>query len=163
MLKQLFAGSTIATLLLMSGLSTAQAQGQEPPPPMTEAPQANVNEEDLQRFVVAMTQVQTIQQDAESQMLEAVEEQGLTVERFNTLAQVQQNPETQAEVNVSPEEDRQFQQAIQEITTIRQEAENEMEAAVQREGLEVEEFNEIALVVQQNPSLQQQVMEMMQQ
>jgi hypothetical protein len=165
MLKQLLAGSTIATLLLISGLSTAQAQGQEAPmnPPMTEAPQANVNEEDLQRFVVAMRQVQIIQQDAEAQMLEAVEGQGLTVEQFNTLAQTRQNPEAQGQVNVSPEEDQKFQQAVQEITTIRQEAEGEMETAVQEEGLEIQKFNEIALVVQQDPSLQQRVMELIQQ
>jgi hypothetical protein len=162
MFKQLFASSTIATLLLISGLSTTQAQGQEAPaaPPMTETPQVNVEDADLERFAAAMQQVQMIQQEAETKMAEAIEEQGLTVEQFKMMAQTQQNP--QAETEMSSEEDEMFQQAAEEIVRIRQEATSEFETAVQEEGLEVEEFYTIAQAVQQDPSLQQRLMELTQ-
>lgn len=94
-------------------------------------------------------------------MIEVIEAQGLTIDRFNEIAQSQQDPEMQAQVDVSNEEAQTFEQAVERISGIRQEAEMEMETAVQQEGLDVQEFNMISQAVQQDPSLQQRVMEML--
>ncbi|NMG59603.1 DUF4168 domain-containing protein [Geitlerinema sp. P-1104] len=171
MLKQLLAGSTLMGLLLFGGASTVSAQqapGGEPGAPqpqpggMQEAPQMDVTESDLERFAIAIQQIQAIEQQAQAQMIEVIEAQGLTIERFNEIAQSQQDPNLQAEVNVSNEEAQVFDQAVERISGIRQEAEMEMETAVQQEGLDVQEFNLISQAVQQDPSLQQRVMEMLQ-
>ncbi|WP_159786302.1 DUF4168 domain-containing protein [Sodalinema gerasimenkoae] len=171
MLKQLLAGSTLMGMLLFGGASTVNAQqapGAEPGAPqpqpegMQEAPQMDVSETDLERFAIAIQQIQAIEQQAQAQMVEVIEAQGLSIERFNEIAQSQQDPELQAQVDVSNEEAQIFEQAVERISGIRQEAEMEMETAVQQEGLDVQEFNMISQAVQQDPSLQQQVMEMLQ-
>ncbi|MFP4219749.1 MAG: DUF4168 domain-containing protein [Phormidium sp.] len=182
MLKQLLSGSTLVGLLLFGGASTVSAQGPAPQPEtqqqnpgmqqqdpgmqqqdpgMQQAPQADVSEDDLQRFAVAIQQIQEIEQQAQAQMIEVIESQGLTIERFNEIAQSQQDPSMQEQVDVSGEEAEIFDQAVERISGIRQEAEMEMETAVQQEGLDVEEFNLISQAVQQDPSLQQRVMEML--
>lgn len=169
MLKQLLAGSTLMGLLLFGGASTVRAQqgqpqpGQPQPQPgeMQQPRQMDVSESDLERFAVAIQQIQAIEQQAQAQMIEVIESQGLTIERFNEIAQSQQDPSMQGQVDVSGEEAEIFDQAVERISGIRQEAEMEMESAVQQEGLDVEEFNLISQAVQQDPSLQQRVMEML--
>ncbi len=162
MLKQIFAGSTIATLLLIGGISTANAQQAPQQAPMQQASQVDVDDADLQRFATTMKQLQGIQKQAQEAMVQAVEEQGLTVERFNEIAQSRQNLE-QAPVDVSAEEAQTFQNAIAQIGQIRDEAQGSMETAVQQEGLDVEKFNGIAQAIQTNPELQQKVIQMIQQ
>ncbi|MCC5899866.1 MAG: DUF4168 domain-containing protein [Phormidium sp. BM_Day4_Bin.17] len=164
MLKQLLAGSTLMGMLLFGGASTVSAQQAPAPQPggMQEAPQMDVSEADLERFAIAIQQIQAIERQAQAQMVEVIEAQGLTIERFNEIAQSQQDPDLQAQVNVSNEEAQVFEQAVERISGIQQEAEMEMETAVQQEGLDVQEFNMISQAVQQDPSLQQQVMEMLQ-
>ncbi len=167
MFKQLLAGSTLMGMLLFGGASTVNAQqgqpqpGQPQPGEMQQPRQMDVSEADLERFAVAIQQIQAIEQQAQAQMIEVIESQGLTIERFNEIAQSQQDPSMQAEVEVSGEEVEIFDQAVERISGIRQEAEMEMETAVQQEGLDVEEFNLISQAVQQDPSLQQRVMEML--
>ncbi|MFO8037999.1 MAG: DUF4168 domain-containing protein [Sodalinema sp.] len=185
MLKQLLAGSTLMGLLLFGGASTVRAQGGQPQPGqgqpqpqqnqpqpgqgqpqpqpggMQQSPEMDVSESDLERFAVAIQQIQEIEQQAQAQMIEVIESQGLTVERFNEIAQSQQDPSMEGQVDVSGEEAEIFDQAVERISGIRQEAEMEMETAVQQEGLDVEEFNLISQAVQQDPSLQQRVMEML--
>jgi hypothetical protein len=163
MLKQLLAGSTLMGLLLFGGASTVSAQQAPAPQPggMQQPRQMDVSESDLERFAVAIQQIQAIEQQAQAQMIEAIESQGLTLDRFNEIAQSQQDPSMQGQVDVSGEEAEIFEQAVERITGIRQEADLEMETAVEQEGLNVEEFNLIAQAVQQDPSLQQRVMEML--
>lgn len=160
MLKQLLASSTLMGLLWFGGVSTAQAQQTSPQPGMPPAPQMEITATDLERFAMAVQQIQAIEQQAQAQMVEAIQGEGLTVERFNEIAQSQQNPEMQ--VQLSDQEAQTFAQAIQQISQIHQAAEQEMQAAVQDEGLAVDEFNQIAQTVQQDPTLQRQVLELLQ-
>ena len=150
-------------LLLFGGASTVSAQQAPAPQPggMQQPRQMEVSESDLERFAVAIQQIQAIEQQAQAQMIEAIEAQGLTLERFNEIAQSQQDPAMQGQVDVSGEEAEIFNQAVERISGIQQEAQLEMETAVEQEGLNVEEFNLIAQAVQQDPSLQQRVMEML--
>lgn len=67
-------------------LFQAQQSGQDPATPATEAEQAE--------FDALVQQLQQIQQESNQLMVEAVEDEGLDVQRFNTIARaVQQNPQ----------------------------------------------------------------------
>ncbi|NJN56399.1 MAG: DUF4168 domain-containing protein [Leptolyngbyaceae cyanobacterium SL_5_9] len=90
-------------------------------------------------------------------MLQIVEGQGLTPDRFNEIAEAQQNPEAAPETEISEAELQSFEQAANEITTVRQQTQARFQEAVQSEGLEVEQFNQILAAVQQDPALQQEV------
>jgi hypothetical protein len=190
MLKQILAGGTFL-LLVALGTLPAQSQTPVPPAteptepsaqelepsaqptPPTEAqptspvqaqpqPAAEVSSEDIEKFARAIAQLQTIQQETQTELLQIVEGQGLTPDRFNQIAEAQQNPQAATNVEISDEELQSFEQAANEITAVRQQTQARLQEAVQAEGLEVEQFNQILAAVQQDPALQQEVEQILQ-
>lgn len=185
MLKQILAGGTFLLLVALGSLpaqsqtpappttepTEPSAQELEPsaqPTPPTEAqpaspvqaqpqPAAEVSSEDIEKFARAIAQLQTIQQETQTELLQIVEGQGLTPDRFNEIAEAQQNPEAATDVEISDEELQSFEQAANEITAVRQQTQTRFQEVVQAEGLEVEQFNQILAAVQQDPALQQEV------
>ncbi|OKH22537.1 hypothetical protein NIES593_12120 [Hydrococcus rivularis NIES-593] len=129
-----------------------------------EAPQSSqVSQEDLQKFANAIKQIQTIQKDYQGRMVQAVEGEGLSQERFMEIQQSQSNPSAQPSTQISNEEKQSFEQANAKVSQLQQEAESKMKEAVQAQGLDIQRFNEIFAAIQQDPSLQQQVQQMIQQ
>lgn len=168
MLKQILTGSSISVLLLLAGLP-AQAQTEQPEAetqeqvvPETEAPSqsapvADVSSEEVQQFARAIQQMQQIQTEAQNQAVQVLEEVQLSPTRFNEILQSQQNPQVQPTAEITPEEQQSFDQAYAEIAEIQESTGARMEEAIQNEGLEVDRFNEILALVQQNPQLRQQI------
>ena len=162
--KLILLGSTL--LVLLAGSVPAKAQespAQEPTSeqPAQEAPQAEeISQEDLQKFAQAMEQLQTIRQEFEAEMVQAVESEGLTKERFIEISQTQSNPEAQPTSEVTEAEQQSFEKAIMQLRDLQQAAQTQMKEAVQAEGLDVPRFNQILAAIQQNPELQQQIQQM---
>ena len=161
--KLILLGSTL--LVLLAGRVPAKAQespAQEPTfeQPAQEAPQTEISQEDLQKFAQAMEQLQTIRQEFEAEMVQAVESEGLTKERFIEISQTQSNPEAQPTSEVTEEEQQSFEKAIMQLRDLQQAAQTQMKEAVQAEGLDVPRFNQILAAIQQNPELQQQIQQM---
>jgi ABC-type transporter Mla subunit MlaD len=94
-------------------------------------------------------------------MIAAVQEQGLSAERFVEIARSQQNPEEQPEESVSQEELENFQEASSQIAQIQEDLQSQLQEAVRTEGLEVQRFNEIFAAVRQNPQLMEKVQQML--
>jgi len=156
---KLFLTSSSALVVLLAGLS-AQAQTQAPASqPKQVAPQANVSPQELQRFTNAIKQLQAIQQQSRTEMVQAVQRQGLSEQRFVQIYQAQQNPQSASKI--SQQEKQNFEKAITQIKAIQQQTQPKMQQAVKSQGLEVERFNQILASVQQNPALQQKVQEML--
>ncbi|ASC72041.1 hypothetical protein XM38_029950 [Halomicronema hongdechloris C2206] len=160
--SHLLKGSLIAAMLAVTPMVIlgGQAVAQEPqpaqaPPPETLDSQATLSEQQIEQFADAYKAIQTIQEDVQADMIQAVEAEGLTVEEFNTIAQSQQNPEIQAEV--PPEQIERFSAATEQINAIRTNAREEMESAIQAEGLSVEEFEQILAMAQQDEALRQAI------
>ncbi len=85
----------------------AHAQTAPPPaPPAASVPADAFSAEDIQKFARADTKVSAIQADAnvadgdkQAKMVEAVQAEGLTPQRFNAIAQAAQtNPELQQKI-----------------------------------------------------------------
>ncbi|NHA15430.1 DUF4168 domain-containing protein [Thioalkalivibrio sp. XN279] len=112
----LAAGLAAAPAVAEEGYGTGQEQA---------APRAEVSSAKLDQFVVALERVhsignqasaemeqsrdmeeaQQIQQNAQGQMIEAVEEAGLTVDEYNRIAQLMNSdPEVQERINSRLEE-----------------------------------------------------------
>jgi uncharacterized membrane protein len=163
--KPLVVGSFLLTLLF-GAVVPVRAQAPDPaetaPAPQTqEAPKTEVSSEELQKFVNVVKQVQTIQQSYEGRMAQAVQGVGLSQERFMEIHQSQKNPSAQPSSQVSEEEMQNYEQANAQVSKLQQEAETEMQKALQTEGLNIERFNEIFVAIQQDQSLQQQVQQML--
>ncbi|MBE9080074.1 DUF4168 domain-containing protein [Romeria aff. gracilis LEGE 07310] len=171
MLKaKLLRGSLTAALLLLAPAIAAEwAMAQEPEPtPPTEAqqidpaeptpPQAmELSESQIDGFVSAYQAIQAIRAETQPQLIAAIEAEGLTIDQFNAIAQTQQTPEATTEIPSDQAE--QFSAASEQVDDIRAGARADMEQAIQAEGLTVEEFEQIFAMAQQDPELQQQIIQ----
>lgn len=163
MFKQLLTGGSFFALLLASSLS-AQAQIQQTPRQTQEpaVPQVQIAPEDLQKFSNAIKQLQVIQQESITQMSQVVQREGLSEQRFIQIFQSQRNPRAQPTVKITQEEQQKFEQANTRIREVQQKNQVKMMQVVEKEGLDVERFNQILAAVRQNPTLQQKVQQMIQ-
>jgi Domain of unknown function (DUF4168) len=182
MYKKLLLGGCVATLMLAAGFPVRSQTMQQAPAsqepqqaPASQEPQqapasqgqqtpqsTDVSSEDLQKFASAIKQILAIQEDYQGRMAQAVEQEGLSQERYMEIQASQSNPSAQPSSEITAEERQNYEQANVKISQLQQEAESKMKEAVQAQGLDIERFNQIFAVVEQDPSLQQQVQQMIQ-
>lgn len=131
--------------------------------PAQPAPQANVSQDELQKFASAVKKLQPIQKQALSQISEAIQQQKLSEQRFGEIYQARQNPQAQPAKKITPQESKQFEQANNKIAQIQQTTQTQMEQTVKNSGFpDLKRFNEIFLTIRQNPELLQKVQKMIQ-
>lgn len=164
----IIASGAVASIFMLGSTMVAEAQEQQQQPspdqqmPATpEGSTVDVDQEELERFANAFLAVQEIQDQSRQEMAEAIEQEGLTIEEYNQMFRQQQQPEA-AEAEMSPEQQEQFQQADARIDEIEQEAQTEIENAITGEGIELERFEELWVAIQQDPELQQEVQQILQ-
>ena len=165
MLKQLLVGSSVFTLLFAGGLSAQEAPAPESETQTQEAPQAptatEVSSEELEQFARVIPQLQEIQQSAQQEAAQVIQDSGLSTERFSEIYQSQQAG-TAPTAEVTPEEQQSYEAASTKIESLEQEVRSQQEEVLQSEGLEPQRFGEILVAVRQDPALQQQVQELLQ-
>lgn len=123
--------------------------------------ETSVEPEELEQFASAIPVLQSLEQSAREEVDAAITESGLTPQRFTELYQAQ--AEGAAPVTeITPEEQASFETLVSQIESIESETLSEQNNAIRAEGLEPERFTEIMAMVQQNPTLQEQVIQMMQ-
>ncbi|MBE9129222.1 MULTISPECIES: DUF4168 domain-containing protein [unclassified Coleofasciculus] len=165
MLKSLLAGGVALALWFVTSSLPAQAQTQAPtmPPQEQQAPASKqISDQELEQFASVIKQLQSIQETGEVEMLEAVQRSGLSPERYLEILRGQSNTETQPTSEVTDEEQQNFEQARNRLIEIQQMMQSKMQQAVEAEGLNVERFEEILVAIQQNPTLQQRVEQLLQ-
>ncbi len=124
---------------------------------------AAVQPEELQKFAKTFGTLKNIQQDAKKQMLEIIQQEGLSQERFAAIYRAQKDPNTPVNPQVSSEEKQKFEQANTKINQVQQDSQSKMRQIITQEGLNPQRFEQILAAVQKDPALQQQVQQMMQQ
>lgn len=153
MLTSKMVQGSLAALFLLGAPVTGVALAQQPEP--AQAPQATLSDAQIDSFVSAYQSIQVIRQETQAELIAAVEAEGLTVEEFNTIAEVQQSPE--ATSAVAPDEAEKFNAAVEQLSVIQAEAQAEIEAAIEAERLTVEEFEQILALAQQDPALRAEI------
>ncbi len=142
-------------------------QEQAPPPQDQQAPQMqqqpgadmDISDDDLRAFAEIDSELRMMQEDARSQMIDVIENHGMTLEEFQQHSQMQQ----QGMTDQIPEGDA---QAIADINDEKQSIQEtiieSMETLVEDHGMSVDEYEQLAMVINQNPDYQQRLMEMQQ-
>ncbi|WPP50363.1 DUF4168 domain-containing protein [Catalinimonas niigatensis] len=127
---------------------------------MEQSPQAsNISEEELEKFVDIDMQLQPMQQQAQQEMIAKVEEKGMAVEKFQEIAQSQQQGDSTA---FSSEELQNFNEINEDLSEIDSQLREEVQTKIEEEGVSIERYQEIAMAVNQDPSLQQKLQEIYQ-
>ncbi|MEE4196040.1 MAG: DUF4168 domain-containing protein [Bacteroidales bacterium] len=120
----------------------------------------DVSDQDLETFAVAFQQVQSLNQTAQQDMVKAVQDEGLSVQRYNEMLQGEKDPAKNA--NATNQEKEQFEKINQQIAVIQQKAQQTMQQKIQDEGLTVKRYQEIAFAIQNSPELQEKIQQLMQ-
>jgi hypothetical protein len=116
------------------------------------------SDKELKSFVKANEAVMAIQQESEQKMVDAIEGEGLTVERFHEILQSQRDPGSATEA--SAEELGSFNKAAQVIIEESRKAEEKMETSIKHEGIDIDTYKEIMLAYKQSPDVQSKINKM---
>lgn len=143
---------SMVVMLFISSFAFAQQPQQEV--------REDFSDEELTSFVNAHEKVIEIQQESQEKMITAIEEEGLSVEKFNNLIESQQDPNK--EVDASAEELASFNNAAQQIMKERQETEAKVVSSIEDEGIDIGTYQEIMVAYQQSPKVQGRVNELLQ-
>jgi len=157
MKKAILVSSSIATVLVgsLSAAWAAPSVAQAPVPAQSEP--LNITDEQLDSFANAYLEIVAIQDESQAEVVAAVEAEGFTVEEFQAIAETLNSPE--GAVAIPPEQEEQFISAAEAVTAIQTDVQAEMQAAIQAEDLTIAEFEQIFAMAQQDPDLQQQIIQ----
>ncbi len=162
MLKQLLTASAVLAMLLAGTTpSFAQTQQKTLLAQTQPAPAAPVSPDDLQKFAGAIKLLLEIEQDSRTQIAKAIEGQGFSRERFREILMAQSNPQAKPSQEISQDEMQKFAEVISQAQKIQEQTQAKQEEAVKSQGLDVDRFNEILAAVRQNPTLKEQVQQML--
>lgn len=125
-------------------------------------PPAQVDEGELTKFVEIVQKIQPMGMEAQQKMMAAVQDEGLEVERFSEIMSAQQMPEGESDAEVSPAELDKYEKAQGAIDKIQDDTQEEMERIIGDNGMTLDRYEEIMMVVQQDQDLMQRVQSMMQ-
>lgn len=129
-------------------LSTAFAQ-------QAQQVREDFTDDELEAFVDANEKVIEIQQESQEKIKEAIEEEGLTIEKFNEIVESQRNPNI--EVNATQQELVSFNNAAQVIIKENQETQTEIISSIEDEGIDITTYQEIMIAYQQVPKVKEKV------
>lgn len=119
-----------------------------------------ISDAELEAFAILLPAVNTIQQQHQQQMLTAVQESDITVERFNQIAQIQQ--QGAQELSLSEEEEANFNSALMAVQGIQQAMTQVLQDTIAASTLTVSRFQTIGQAVNTDAALQQKVQQLMQ-
>ncbi len=145
------------TSLVFTGIfivgTTLMAQTLPPMPQQAPQHQSNdVSEKELKQFVTTLQGIQQIDQQTQQKMVNAVEDEGLEVQRFNEINQSESNPDLPGDA--SDKEMEQYNSCVEQIQVIQGKAQEQMEKKIRDEGLTVERYQEIMQIAQNDSELQ---------
>lgn len=126
---------------------------------VTAQTQEKVTDEQLQKFAQAYQTIQQSNQEMQQKMVSAIENEGITAERFNTIYEAKMDPEK--EVDASEDEMKKQEAAMEKVQKMQEDSQKVMEDKIKEKGLTMEQFQNIGAQVQQNPELQQKMQAIM--
>jgi hypothetical protein len=119
----------------------------------------NVSDSELQLFVKAYNGIQEISQKAQEEMVVAVQNEGMEVERYNEILNSTRNPETSVELN--SDEELVFNAASEKVEKIQIQAQQDMQEKIIAVGLDLARYQEIAAALQTDEALNQRFQELL--
>ncbi|MFD3001652.1 DUF4168 domain-containing protein [Pontibacter toksunensis] len=149
---------TIAAAFVAVSMSFGHAAfAQQATAPKTEQQTASkFSEADLKKFVEANTSVTEIQKASRDSLVAAIEDENLTVDRFNELAKAHQAQKLE-EVAENKEEISAFSNAAQRVVKMQPETKEKIQAAIEEEGITVEQYEKIMAAYEKDPAVQAQI------
>ena len=150
------AALTFAIFLLSTGMLFAQVQQQQPQ--MPDLPTStDVSDEEIEQIASTIGELEPIQVKAQQKMGAALEEEGISLERFQQMMMAMQNPQMADQVEITDEEMSIIQSMQPKLMEIQGEAEQEMSAKMEENGLTMQRYRMVVMGAQQDPELMERL------
>ena len=154
----LFKSITAALITVLFATGSLFAQVQQQQQQMPELPTSDqVSDDEITQIVDTIIDLEPIQIKAQTKIEEALDAEDLTIERFQQMMMAMQNPQMADEINVTEEEMSKLQTLQPALIDIQGEADREMVAAIEDNGLSMERYRSIVMGAQQDPALMQRI------
>lgn len=158
MKSQSIASGILATTFALFAVPVhAQFEMPQQPPSQIE-----VTDSELELFIDASMNAQSVQAQSQQEMIAIVDEEGIEVSTYNEIMQAQQMGQPLDDLGVSEEEIEKFESAHEQIQEVEVRMERDLAQAIEDEGMEMDRFQEINMAIQQDPELQQRIQQMIQ-
>lgn len=131
------------------------------PQQMPQQQDIDVSDGEINQFASVFVELQSMNQGVQQEMMSAVEEEGIEVQRFNQIMQAQQDPNKEVEAN--EEELQNFAKASQAVEQIQAKVQKEMEKVITENDLTVQRYQQIMMAVRSDTELQQRLQQKIQQ
>jgi hypothetical protein len=125
--------------------------------------QEKVSDAELGNFASAVMSIQAINMEAQTTMMEVVSQSGFELERFNEVYQAAMTEDAQTLSTLTEEETRKFDSVLERFDVMQAVFQKQMEAAVVKENITLERFDEIAEMMENDFALQTRLQTMMEQ
>jgi hypothetical protein len=122
-------------------------------------PNLSVSDAEIEKFTAALTQIQSIQRDAQAEIGGIIQQSSFSRERFIEIYQAdqKQSGSSQESLDLSSEEQEAYDQTLEQITDIQQGLQTDVQEAIADEDMQVARFNEIYAALSQSPQIQERV------
>ncbi|MEB3311831.1 MAG: DUF4168 domain-containing protein [Snowella sp.] len=159
MLKPFFCGLLSLSFLSVAIASPSQAQSAAQTLTQT-ASVGTVPALELQQFVQVLKRWKSIDLESQRKMLGVIKAEKMAPERFMEILKQLQEPNASTS-EISADDKAKFEKIMAKFQEIEQEAIPKKEKAITAQGLEVQRFAQIQRIIQQDPTLQQRVQQML--
>ncbi|ACK69116.1 hypothetical protein PCC7424_0657 [Gloeothece citriformis PCC 7424] len=153
------------TLILVSLLSWAispvQAEPVNPKTLITQASGQNISNKELQQFAQIIQKVYTVEQETTEKMVVTIQEEGMSIDRFNDIVKWKKNSQESPNPSVSDAEMQTFDKLVTKIAQLQEQADTKIKEIFTSQELQIDRFNQILEAVRQDPSLQSQVQQIL--
>ncbi len=151
----------ITSLFIFFFTGVAVAFAQMPQQTVQPADPASVTDTEMEQFAGVFVELQTMNQQIQQEMMTAVQEEGIEVQRFNEIMNAQQDPNK--EVDATQEELELFAAAGQAIQKIQRSAQQDMQKVITDSEISLNRYQSIMAAMQNDAGLQQRLQEQIQQ
>ena len=143
---------TFVFITLFGAGIMAQVPMQAPAAPPVE----DYTDAQLKQFAHAVQNVLSIQESSQDEMMTRIEENDLTVDRFNEML-MQGQQEGQGAIDATEEELLAFTNAMNEVQQLQQQMQMDMMEAITEEGLNVEQYQGIMQAYETDPEVREKI------
>lgn len=141
----------VVAMLLM--VSSAIGQGQQMQQQQIDPD--SITDEELQTLADIVDESQSIQEETQEELEVILEEEGMEMERFQTIMMSRQNPQMSDSVELTEEEEQTIEEIQPKLMQIQQESQQKFIQVVQDNGMEPQRFQQVMQAVQSNQEVAQ--------
>ena len=115
---------------------------------------SSITDEELRKFAQIRQEAQKVRTDARSDMKEIIEDEGMSLKRYQKIRMSQQSKKMQGSVDVSDAEQAKMDSIRPQMKEAQKSAQKDMMNAMQSTGLSMQRVQQISRALQQSKELQ---------